>query len=661
MCGIAGIVKLNPSVPVNAVAVAQNMCDTLRHRGPDVEGFLLFDGATVQAAYGQDTTEIVKHSRFPSSPRLALTAVDPERITLALGHRRLSILDIEAGGHQPMSYDEGNLWITFNGEIYNYIEIKNELLQLGHHFVTRSDTEVILAAYREWGISCVNKFNGMWAFVIFDRNARKIIASRDRFGVKPFYYYSDQRVFCFASEQKALVKQSCVHTGINNKAVFDYFVFGEIEQEEEGMFSNIMELFPSHNLELDLTTGYQRITQYYTLTAANQYQNFDADRYRSEEKKVAVLLERAVQLRMRADVAVGACLSGGLDSSAIACLMKKNSAGVLPLNFFTATFKGEKIDESAWAQKVVEQTGAAWYTVSPAADELANDLHALTYCQDVPIWSTSTYAQFRVMQLVKEKGIKVVLDGQGGDELFAGYPHHYFYYWNELKKYDRAALANEISASKPYGISYKQYLKFNYSRKLGKWLPNAWLKNLIEKRYPVLSYLEPELLEKFTERFQKKIGDASKNLNQKLQEEFVNTTLKTYLKCEDRCAMHHSVESRTPFADDVQLIEAIFALPSSYKIHQGTNKYILRKSLEATIPREISQRKDKMGYVTPHSKWMNKNKSFFLDVLNAGTDNWIMRDAIRRDKKFLDSTADAESRGTFKLVSFSLWKQTFFP
>ena len=310
MCGIAGIVKLNNS-PFHLPENIRLMTQTISHRGPDDEGFMFCSNEKVITAGSDVTPKDSWTAGYKYSPQKNISELNTD-FHLAFGHRRLSIIDLSPAGHQPMCSNDGDLWITFNGELYNYIELREELKIKGHHFSTQTDTEVILNAYREWGNDCLSRFNGMWAFVIYDKNKKELFGSRDRFGVKPFYYYRDADVLAFASEQKALVKLPFVKTGINPKAVFDYFVKNEIELEEEGMFKNILELFPSHAFRFDLRTNEWKSWKYYSLKINVSNEVFDPAKLPEITEHTRQLLVNAVALRLRSDVPVGSCLSGGL-------------------------------------------------------------------------------------------------------------------------------------------------------------------------------------------------------------------------------------------------------------------------------------------------------------------------------------------------------------
>ncbi|MFN6037895.1 MAG: asparagine synthase (glutamine-hydrolyzing), partial [Bacteroidota bacterium] len=380
---------------------------------------------------GKDTPENVRQNELHYTSAKRLTT-NETGYSFGFCHRRLSILDLSPRGHQPMCDAKQKIYITYNGEIYNYIEIREDLKKLGYHFTTETDTEVIINSYLAWGKDCLARFNGMWSFVIYDSVKNEFFASRDRFGVKPFYYYIDDENFCFASEQKAIVGLPFVKISLNHQAVYDYLVNHEMEYEPEGFFKNVMELFPGKYLTYNISTHILREDSYYALDFNRSFTPFDQNQFVNAAETTIKLLFDAVKIRLRSDVKVGACLSGGIDSSVIAGLMQQIYFDKNSLEFFTACFPGTPVDESNWASQVV-LNGGKWNTVTPTSEELWKDLDDLVYSQDVPIWSSSTYAQFRVMKLAKESGVKVVLDGQGGDELFAGYYPYYLSYWNELE------------------------------------------------------------------------------------------------------------------------------------------------------------------------------------------------------------------------------------
>lgn len=660
MCGISGIVSLKGNLP-GLTEAAQRMNSVLRHRGPDGEGFLLVKAnGEATAAFSNDTPQEIRASHLLHTPHthIAETGDDYRAV---LSHRRLAIIDLSPAGHQPICSDDQSVWITYNGEVYNYPELRHELENAGFHFKTHTDSEVLLAAYRHWGTDCLHHFNGMWAFVIWDKKKNLLFGSRDRFGVKPFYYFNDQKVFAFASEQKALLKNPFVRTSLNPVAVADYFVAGEIEYREESFFKNIIELFPGCAFELQLSNGNFRQWEWYRLPLEEEPAQFSDQLYHEYVSETRELFLESVRLRLRSDVPVGSCLSGGVDSSAIAgaighLVAQKEQVNIGDhLKLFTAVFDDPSIDERKWAKEMVTRTGAEWLTVSPQPGELMEDLEQLIYCQDVPIWSTSTYAQYRVMQLVKENNIRVVLDGQGGDELFAGYLPYYVPFWRELsRKGEHARMKAEMAAFGPDAKSYRrrEYLK-QYT------VPSLPVKAqlFIEKNYfPDLAYLDRGLLKTYAENYPGYTPVHS--LNDALRKEFVNTRLKGYLKCEDRCSMWHSVESRTPFSEDHRLIEAVFRMPGVMKIRNGVSKYILREAAAPFIPDSIRTRRDKLGYATPNNQWITRLRESFRPYFEQDFDGILDKQKLLKDfDKVFSIEGQPENGRIFKFVAFAVWRK----
>ncbi len=653
MCGIAGIINLNGQ-ELDIKKNIRLMTDTIRHRGPDGEGFLLSKDNECIAFGGNDTPGSIYESGFNFTPHSNIESASLG-YTMALGHRRLSIIDLTPGGHQPMCNDDQSLWITYNGEIYNYIELRAELKSKGHRFVTNSDTEVILNAYHEWGMDCLTHFNGMWAFVIYDKNKNEFFASRDRFGVKPFYYYRDGETFAFASEIKALVKLPFIKKEINPKAVFDFFAKNETEYEEEGMFKNIIELFPSYAFTFNLNTKKFNKWKYYSLAVNEQYSAFEPSDFKKASERVKELLLNAVSLRLRSDIGVGSCLSGGVDSSAITGIIKhlllKNksiNAGE-QLKVFTASFEDTSYDESNWAKIMAQYAGAHWCQVFPDSAGLLANMENLIYSQDIPIWSTSTYAQHQVMQLAKDNGIRVVLDGQGGDELFGGYDTHSTSLWMEQLRNFKSPDAFKTKSF------IKQYLRFYGTKKL----PSSVQAKIYSAYYPDIKYLNKDFWNSNNHRLEN-TSTTNRSLNSTLYSEFYNTRLKTYLKCEDRCSMWHSVESRTPFADDINLIEYVFQLPGTYKIHQGIYKYLLRESVRDFIPASIKNRSDKMGYVTPNNQWISEISDNLKDLFTKKLDAYLNLSLLQKDYDRFFKAGNKNDRGRiFKFISFAQWVKVF--
>lgn len=628
MCGIAGIASKTAQAP-NLKEAVFGMSRAIAHRGPDGEGFAFFYGDTAQPLFSDHTPEANRQSsRFAFNP--AQSIHDAAQPVMAFAHRRLSIIDLSEAGHQPMCDADARVWITFNGEIYNYIELRAELESKGYTFSTHTDTEVIIQAYRCWGYECLQHFNGMWAFAIYDAAKQQVFCARDRAGVKPFYYINSQQVFAFASEHKAFIKTGLINFSIDEANQFDFLVNAKLEHRTSSLFEGICELPPSHYLLYNIKSHSLQVTRYASLKEGTAHEG-------SEEELINGIrqtLVDAVKLRLRSDVEVGSCLSGGIDSSAIAGIVH-HLQPAQRLKLFTSVFEGEAFDESAYAAKVSAFVHGDWHTVSPAAGDFFDDIAQLNYYQDLPIWSTSTYSQYRVMKLAREHGIKVVLDGQGADEIFSGYTHHYLSYWKELASGMRfGLLRREISASKdtlanPLNTLLKQYAKDLAGSAVS-----------YQSYLPASSKSQPEKI--------------LTGLNRQLAHDYAGGRLKSYLKCEDRCSMAFGIESRVPFADDTELVNRLFSIPSSYKIKNGTLKYLLREAVKEFIPPVVYQRKDKVGFETPQVKWLKAGRSRIIDA--ATTLDIVNADSLVKD---FDRLVETKPYFILRLYSFAVWKTVF--
>jgi asparagine synthase (glutamine-hydrolysing) len=634
MCGIAGIIlKRNGTDLPRQIAA---MTRSIRHRGPDGEGFLLV--SQQQATPYANPSQQFTRGDLNYIPQQPLPDHAPGTF-LAFAHRRLSIIDLSDSGHQPMCCQEARYWIVFNGEIYNYIELRHELKQLGHRFISESDTEVIIASYKEWGTACVQRFNGMWAFCIYDTEKQTCFASRDRLGVKPFYYVNNKDVFAFASEQKAFIKAGLIPFRISSKALYDYLLNDQLENEPANFFEGILELWPGCNLVYDLRRQDVSTSVYYHLRNEISREN-DTLSDEALIEKIGQSFERAVRLRLRSDVEVGTCLSGGIDSSALAVTI----AGLnpQPLHCFTSVFRGEAINEEFFADRVAAQIGARHHKVEPDPAVFEKEIATLVYSQDVPIWSTSTYAQYKVMELARQTGIKVVLDGQGADELFAGYHHHFLAKWNNLLSKGHYLEAwKDISAS-------------------GKTIPGAFSFFLKERLKAAYHFNQKHLARFFHTDFLKSHtlrnpAVYEQDVNAQLLRDIYDTRLKSFLKCEDRCGMWHSVESRTPFSDDVELINLMFSFDGNRKIRNGVSKHLLREALKDKLPREVYHRYDKKGFETPMSKWMKALKPGLMREIKEARFDFVNYTFLEKS----DLSHPLHEKLIFKLFVLSLWRKAF--
>lgn len=653
MCGIAGVYGYKKEVEN---AWIKWMTDTLRNRGPDDEGFL---------AANTERSEFCPLTGPDSKVEGARIESWDKPTHLFLGHRRLSILDLSPLGHQPMSNKDKSIWVVYNGEIYNYLELREELKSLGHSFMTNTDTEVLLAAYEQWQVKCLDRFNGMWSFVIYDVRNNILFGARDRFGVKPFYYYSNNNYFAFASEIKALITLPFIEKTINPRAVFDYLVLNLYEHEEEGFFKKIFELQPSSAFYYYLSTNTMKKWKYYSLCYTDRWEEFDQDRLNQYVMPIREFISNAVSLRLRSDVPVGTCLSGGIDSSTIVCLINKilkerilEQIGERQ-KVFTVSYDGQSFDESKWARIVVERTRTLWFRTSPDSDQFLKDLEDLVYTQDIPFGSTRIYAQYRVMKLAKEQGIKVLLDGQGGDELFTGYQFYFGIFVLEiLKAFAVHRLLTELRGLKNSPITLP-YLLLDLLKIFVKMLTTSSLKEAIFRwKKGEINYLDEDFFYENRYRLTITKDMVTTSLNQILHEYVTGLSLKPLLRYEDRNSMRFSIESRTPFADDINLIEYIFQIPSVYKIYSGWSKYLLREATKGILPEEIRLRKDKIGFATPEYSWLNRCSHRFKEYINSDMNEFMNVRKMQKDwDELLRRQSQTDMTTLWRFINLALWKK----
>lgn len=672
MCGISGIIKSNDAFlsPLNGI---QSMNNGLYHRGPDDEGLVFFEGKRSKPRIfgGQDTPEDVYHSNLTYTPREPFCGTVPEEAIAVLGHRRLSILDLSPAGHQPMCNEDGTVWLVHNGEIYNFYELREELKFLGHRFVSHTDTEVIIHAYEEWGDACLQKFNGMWAFAIYDTRTHILFGARDRFGVKPLYYYRDKSCFAFASEIKALITLPFIKKEMNPRAVFDYLVLEINEPEEEGFFKHIFELLPAHAFRYSVSDHTLTTWKYYTLPIIDEWEPFHPGQCHQYVTTIKDLIFKAIALRLRSDVPVGSCLSGGIDSSSIVCVINEllQQANIQQIGgrqkVFTASYDMEMVDESQWVKIVVENTKTSWHQTFPTASEFFEHLEDLVYTQEIPFGSTSIYAQYRVMKLAREHGIKVLLDGQGGDEVFTGYDSYYGTFFLEMLKHlALKSFLNELANLHNAPIR-KTPIFFSIARLFGvNILPTAlvaWQRRKNARKKFLHKYCNRDFWGTYQQGVEsEKTRTTMTSLNTMLHIFMTECKLSSLLRYEDRNSMRFSIESRTPFADDIKLIESMFQIPSIYKIHNGWSKYLLRRAMSNIVPEEILARKDKVGFATPEYFWLNALKHRLKPYFQSDLQEYLDVKKLLRDWDII--MENQPQNGTTKMwrfVNFAIWKKVY--
>lgn len=666
MCGIT--VTISPQI--NSTQMT-NMNDLIRHRGPDDEGYVFFTSTNAICAGGRDTPASVFDVNSPYQPEYLIQEMSLSvNCHMAFGHRRLSIVDLSPQGHQPMCDSTCRYWITYNGEIYNHVEIRAELETLGHQFVSHSDTEVILAAYRQWGELCLSRFNGMWAFAIYDQQEDHLFVARDRFGVKPLYYWvSPQGELAFASEIKQFTAMNGWCAKVNPQRAYDFLAWGLTDHTDETLFDRVFQLAPGCCLSLKVKDYSSAVAKDGRLTTKRWYQlvpqaflgNFEdaAEAFRKH-------LTDAVALRLRADVPVGSCLSGGLDSSSIVCLMSQllheKNAGALQKTF-SACANIKRFDEREWIDKVVNATRVDAHYVYPEFEQLFEEVSEITWHQDEPFGSTSIYAQWHVFRAAAENGVTVMLDGQGADEQLAGY-HNFFSprLGGLFKGGHWLSMINEMRAmQKIHGYSPLTGLKFLANAMLPEAVRDV-LRRRAGKTNASPEWLDVERLGCISENPHLATGAVGAGSIQTLSiAQLTASNLQMLLHWEDRDSMAHSVESRVPFLD-YRLVEFVIGLPDEYKLANGITKRVLRRSMSGVLPDAIRDRMDKLGFVTPEEIWVRERATRLfrnkLELAIARSKGIIKYEAL----KFFDEIVDGKrpfDYMTWRLISFGEWLERF--
>ena len=607
MCGIAGIISFQDKV-IDKERLGR-MLQAFKYRGPDDEGIFFDDN-------------------------------------IGLGHVRLSILDISPSGHQPMQDETGRYTIILNGEIYNYIEMREQLENEGVSFCSNSDTEVLLKGYIQYGKSVLDQLNGMFAFAIYDALERELFAARDRFGVKPFYYYLSEDEFIFASEIPAILTVYGKKNRANEAAIFDYLAFNRTDQTEDTFFEGIKKLQHGHAL----TIKGQNISvfRWYDLRG-----RVVGKHLKSKESEFRDLLEDSIRIRLRSDVSVGVCLSGGLDSSTIASIVSER-LGYPEVNTFSAVYDTKhRANESEFIHLYKCKLPNMFETI-PSSQTLFADLTDFIRCHAEPVPSTGPYAQFCTMRLASQH-VTVTLDGQGADEELGGY--HYFYglYYKSLLKHMKLiTLIREIIKYVSIHHSVYALKSFVFFLLPAKLRTKARIK---ERGY---------ILPSFANRFEHSVIADDLYGSKSMQDALINhfeLKLEHLLKWDDRNSMWFSIESRTPFLD-YRLVEYLLKAEDSVKIKDGYTKSILRRSMKGLLPEQIRLRRDKVGFATPEAAWFAEER--FQEMIES-----ILTSASFRNRGIVDPEKASElysrhckgeiniSKDIWKWINMEMWYRKF--
>jgi asparagine synthase (glutamine-hydrolysing) len=639
MCGIAGVIGFQGSR--DGVQPISTFYRALEHRGPDDRGCLVFHGKSLSVG------------------REAPTDV-PLGATLLI-HRRLSILDLSDAGWQPMGTADGRYYVILNGEIYNYLELRRDLKAAGHTFRSHGDTEVLLSAYAEWGPACLSRLVGMFAFAILDTVERRLFIARDPFGIKPLYYASAGDETVFASEVAALLAYPRVDRRIDPRRAYLYLRYGVTDHGDGTLLSEIHQLEAAHYMEIPLDD--HRLLQpkrYWTLSNGGVVQDISFD---EAARKVRDLFLKSVQLHLRSDVPVGTALSGGIDSSAIVAAMRHVGGGTLALHTFSYISDDPAFSEERWVNVATSSTNANVHKVQSSASELREHLTSLIRSQGEPFGSTSIFAQHLVFREASQNGIKVMLDGQGADEILAGYRPYLGARvaslirsgrWIEAGRF--SAMASRLPGMKTSSVTalvaaamLPPRLQAPLRRVLGReamprWLNRKWLRD---------HGVEQQVYGHTRDR---------RALMEELRSSIDTSSLPHLLRYEDRNSMAFSIESRVPFLT-TEFVEFILSLPEEYILApDGTSKAVFRAAMRGIVPDEILDRRDKIAFVTPEAAWLAKSADWVASVLGddeAAASSILDLEEVRREADRLLAGVATGPASVWRCLNLIAWIREF--
>lgn len=569
MCGITGGWWSNPDQAVKRVPLALKK---IKHRGPDDDGFQLYPvgGAAV-----------------------------------ALGHTRLSIIDLSDAGHQPMHSRDGRWAIDFNGEVYNYRELRTELQAMGQSFSTDTDTEVLLAAWAQWGVACLPRLVGMFAFAVFDKTNATLTCVRDAFGIKPFFYSAADGQFAFASELPALLELLPGKPALNWQRSYDYLVHGDYDSTPDTFFAGVHHLPSGHWMQINAATGHLTNPQRWWQPQAQERPGW---RFDDAVEQVREQFLQNIRLHLRSDVPLGAALSGGIDSSAVVCAMRHLEPD-MPIHTFSFIAHGSDVNEEHWVDRVNAHVGAIPHKVRVTSTELARDLDNMIRSQGEPFGSTSIYAQYRVFQLARENGITVTLDGQGADEMLAGYSGYpgqrlrslletgrlsdAWQFWNNWAEWpgrSRMQASKQLALVLSSGGLREILLFINGTKSVPRWIkPRPLLEQGVLLK-------QPRLLTETQTTGRRVIDELGMSLSKR--------GVSSLLRHGDRNSMLHSIESRVPFLTP-EFANLLLSMPEDYLISpKGETKHVFRDAMRGIVPDDVLDRKDKIGFATPELDWL---------------------------------------------------------
>lgn len=634
MCGITGFLSFNKSEEYVKSEILKDMTDAIKHRGPDDNGIFILD---------KDNHE----NLFKSEDNVCGVIGK-----LGFGHRRLSILDLSEHGHQPMYDFSKNVYLTYNGEIYNYLEIRSELEQLGIKFHSTTDTEVLLNSYLVWGKECFKKFNGMWALAIYDKRNNTLLLSRDRYGKKPLFYYKDDNFIVFSSEIKSLFCDERVPKNINKNKIVSYAArhYRYVDIDEETYFEKVYQI-PKSSFVIIKDDGSCKQQRYWNLE--NNLYDHAGKTEKDIKDEFQALFHNAVKIRLRSDVPVGTMLSGGMDSTSITAIAARENKNTTA---FSAVTGDGYYDESEYIKAVVEKSGVNSEFIYPQPDSLFDTLKEMYNFHDQPIITVTWYSLYLIAKKISEFSIPVILTGHGGDELLGGYWDHYHYNFADLRdsgENDQSEREVWLSNHNRDPLEYGREKEYITNLSLNK-------KVEIEKYSKYLTTINPDFLSSAEE-----INLSSpfkKNLNRRLYLELFYETVPPVLRTEDRNMMAFSIENRVPFLD-YRLAEFCFSLPNKYKIRNGLGKWLLRNTTHDILPEKVYNRKDKTGHNAPADIWWRHDNR--KEIENLLSENSYINNEIY-NKKELQNIFERHLSGEnhymfiWQYINLNLWYKHFF-
>lgn len=611
MCGIWLSLGLNPP---------KSVISSVAHRGPDGEGWREFP--------------------TPAGP-------------LVMAHRRLAVFDTSDAGLQPMSYDSERFWLVYNGEIYNHAELRDELSCLGHEIRSACDSEVLLAAYAEWGDACLDRFNGMFAFVLWDRRKETLFAARDRFGIKPLYYWRSRDGIAFASEIKQFMSLDGFTARLNGAKAHDFLTYGLIDHDAETMFRGVRQIKAGECLGLTIGKGAAAHDpaprHWYALPEHGAAGMTETDAIEGVRR----LFKDSVSLRLRSDIPTGFCLSGGMDSSSIVCTAAQFQPGFAT---FSACYDGWDGDERVYMDAVNKATNAKSVKVFPAPETLNGLLDRLVHHQDSPFGSTSIFAQWCVFEAARKKGVPVVLGGQGADEQLAGYYPAFAAFQSGLFRRGRwLRLRRELN-----GVKEKH--RIPVGRQIASMINALLPRPALRAAHRLRGIDRPDWLNKdFSSPFPFPLP-AMSGLSGLSRAQMSFATLPGLLHYEDRSSMAFGVESRLPFLD-YRLVEMLMGLGDRYKIVDGETKWVLRRAMTDVLPESVLRRQDKVAFATPEHQWMAGPSNL---LLQQGIEDAVEQfpglfrgSALRRLADEVQNGRKRFDKALWRVVSFAAWGRVF--